>query len=356
MLNTRILVKIKKAWQLHKQRQRVTKLDISLFLRQFTTLLTAGVPLIHCCELLEKSQEKTAMRLLLYAIKRELLSGKSLFHSLRLHPLYFDEFTCQLIHVGEHTGQLDYILNRLADYREKNMRLQKQLHQALFYPCIISMTALLVCGCLFFCVIPRFAELFHGTHAKLPLLTTWIFTISAALRHYFILFLPLLAALGFLLSRHTHTLRQRLNQSAILQFFLRKMQLARFARNLAITFAAGIPIPQALKLSAPPQGELAKTVTQLSHKVHSGLQLHHAMSALPFFPLLMVQMVKVGEESGMLAEMLDKIALFYEADVDKLLTQGSQLLEPLIILILGALIGVIVIGMYLPIFKLGTTF
>jgi len=348
--------------QMCKQKQRITEFDITVFLRQLATLISAGIPLIQSCELLEKSQVKVTVRLLIYSIKRDMLTGKELFYCLRSHQSYFDELTCQLINIGEHTGKLDIMLNVVADLQEKIIAFKKRIKQALFYPCMITFTALIVTGSMLIFVIPRFAELFQETQTTLPFLTKCIFFLSKQLqKHVFLLALPVLLGIFAYcyhpLSLHMkRTLKQMLLRFPPLRLGLQKIVLARFARNLAITFAAGIPINKALKLAANASGstELHELVQKLRRHLNSGLSLHLAMESLQEFPDLMIQMIKIGEESGMLAEMLNKTADFFEADIDQFINHFSQLLEPLIMLVLGVLIGGLVIGMYLPIFKLGT--
>jgi type IV pilus assembly protein PilC len=362
---SQLLTSLKQKLYQTKQKYPITSLDITLFLRQFATLQSAGVPIIQSCEMLEKSQEKIALRLLIYSIKREILTGKNLFHSLRQHARYFDELTCQLILIGEHTGKLETMLTTIANHHEKKLAFRKKLKQALFYPCIISFTAFIVTSCLFIFVIPRFAELFHDTQATLPILTVWIFYLSSKLHQYAGFLLLAFFFLAFILfcSRQwewahvKHNLQQVATKCPLIHSCLHKIILARFARNLAITFAAGIPITEALKLTANACGNLtfAGVVTQLRSKISAGLQLNRAMEAFPDFPILMIQMVKVGEESGMLEQMLDKMADFLESEIDQFISHLSQLLEPLIMIVLGVLIGGLVIGMYLPIFNLGST-
>jgi type IV pilus assembly protein PilC len=344
------------------QNKRITLFDITVFLRQLATLMSAGVPIIQSCELLEKSQVKSSIRLLIYSIKREMLTGKALYYSLQSHHPYFDELTCQLIKMGEYTGKLDEMLRIIADQQEKNLAFKKHMYQTLFYPCVICVTAFIVTFSMFIFVIPRFADLFQDTQVSLPLLTRCIFYFSAQLQqHLFLLLLPVMAGiLAFFhpaLSSHLkHRVRQFFIRFPPIRQCLHKIFLARFARNLAMTFAAGMPINEALKLAAD-ASESAEGSTvwaeKLRRHINSGLPLHHAMETLRYFPELMIQMTKIGEESGMLVNMLHKAADFLEADINQLINHLNQLLEPLIMLGLGVLIGGLVIGMYLPIFKLG---
>lgn len=345
-----------------KQREHINAFDITLFLRQFATLVSAGIPIIQGCDILEKSQEKTALRLLIYTIKREVLSGKTLASSLSEHPVYFDALTSQLVQIGEHTGKLELMLSRIAVHQEKQLAFKKRIKQALFYPSLITFTALVVTLGLLLFVIPRFADLFHDMHEKLPALTVAIFYLSAKLQQSVWLLLPGVL-LGIVLLWRLYQrgemktrLQQGLCRLPFIKLSLRKILLARFARNLAITFAAGLSLTDGLTLTAQACGspDFALTLYALRRHLLTGKQLHHAMEALPDFPPLMIQMIKIGEESGLLQPMLDKIADFFESDTDQLIGRLNQLLEPLIMIVLGVLIGGLVIGMYLPIFKIGS--
>lgn len=344
-----------------KLNQRLNLTDKVIFLRQFATLLAAGVPLLQCCNILERSQSKIALRLLIYAIKREILLGKTLFQSLRPHT-FFDALTLQLIHLGECTGQLDKILMTLAKHQEKNLALKKQIRHALFYPAFIALTAMGMALSLLIFVVPRFADLFQDAEETLPFLTHCVFYLSSVLQHYgpFLLIFSLLFIYLIYRSLGTPSIKQILYRSIIrfpfIKTYTHKIVLAQFTRNLAITVNAGLPLIEALSLAASPchNKELIQLIATLGNNVQAGLQLHQAMAAFSYFPLLMVQMIKIGEEAGKLEPMLDKSADFFEADIAELIGHVTQLLEPLIMLVLGVLIGGLVISMYLPIFKVGS--
>jgi|SRR5579885_557654 type IV pilus assembly protein PilC len=341
----------------------VTPFDITILLRQLATLITAGIPVIKSLEIMEKGQAKLALQLLLDSIRREILTGKDLSACLRLHPQYFDDMTCQLVKVGEHTGKLDTMLGMIAKYKENNLAFIKRIRQAFFYPGMITGVAVIVTICMFMFVIPRFAELFSEAKVRLPLLTRWIFYLSDILQHAArnagILILVIIS-MALIPNRYTQLIKNRSKKIflrlPIVYPCLQKVTLARFARTLAIAFAAGIPVNDALRLTRHAAGnpEFSALIMRLHHRINSGLQLHQAMETLPGFPDLMIQMVKIGEESGMLEPMLNKMADFLESDINHMVTLLNQLLEPLIMLMLGVLIGGLVIGMYLPIFKLGS--
>lgn len=302
-----------------KQNRKITALDITIFVRQLATLISAGIPIIKSCDILEKSQLKISLRLLIFSIKREILSGKDLFYSMQLHRHYFDELTCQLIKIGEHTGKLETILLLIAENKEKNILFKKRIIQALIYPCIITITAILVTLSMLLFVIPQFATLFAETHSKLPSLTRCIFYISLTLQqHWFILFSPLLTSIFLFLpnswsNKLKNSFMLHLIKLPLIHQIVLKITLARFARMLAITFAAGMPITNALKmmLHMGHSLEFNYILVKLHSHITSGLQLHQAMEALSYFPDLMTQMVKIGEESGMLEHLLNKIASFF---------------------------------------------
>lgn len=341
-----------------------TEMDIALFCRQLSTLLNAGVSLTHACATLKYSEEKTHFRNMITSIEIQLNSGKNLTNCVKQFPTYFDSFTQQLIQLGENTGKLDHCLLRIANYKEKMLTLKKQIQQTLFYPITICIISLIVMLIMLIFIIPRFAELFHNMHHQLPFLTECVLSISQFLIHYDWIFLFIMAT--FIILIH-HSLRSAQFKSKvdrliirlpIIGILMKKNILAKIARNLATAISAGMTISDTLRLLSSCTRNLS--YTQAIHRLHydiaRGLQLHSAMQPNPLFPPVFVQMIKVGEETGMLDTMLEKIAILYEADVDHFIAYLKQLLEPLIMIILGVLIGGMVIAMYLPVFKLGTVF
>lgn len=320
----------------------------AIFFRQFATLMQAGIPIDSCCDILAKNQQKPAMSALIVAIKHDLANGHHLSDCLRRHANYFDHLTCQLIHIGEETGKLETMLLSTANYHENTLLFKKNLYQALFYPCVITATALIIFLAMLIFIIPKFSELFQDSHVPLPYLTLFIFRLSALLRTHGWLILLALTLSAFLFKNHF---------PAIYKPYSRKNNLSRFSRHLALTISAGIPIIQALSIVNVSTSEpyFRHLVLQLQRKINSGLSLYQAMSNEPLFPHLLIQLVKIGEESGQLEAMLSKFADLSEADMSAFLKKLNQLLEPLIMLVLGVLIGGLVIGMYLPVFKLGST-
>src|SRR5579862_2165502 len=324
--------------------------DICIFFRQFSTLISAGIPIIKSCDILEKSQSKIALRILIYTIKHDILAGKPLSVSLKKYPQYFDMLTCHLIQIGEHTGKLDMMLISVANYWEKNLVLKKRIKQALFYPGIIISIALIITLAMLIFIIPRFAELFQDTEIKLPILTRCIFYLSSKVQQFIYFLLGITPIVYFILSH------QKVSYQFIYSYLYKlpfikscryKITLTRFARNLAITFTAGIPIIEGLQLAVDTREntEFATLITKLRHRISSGRQLHQAMETFPAFPVLMVQMIKIGEETGMLEQMLNKMADFLESDIEQLIAYLSHILEPLIMIVLGVLIGGLVIAM-----------
>lgn len=340
----------------------ISPLDITLFFRQLATLVSSGIPISHAIHLLSQNTEHKKLLGLINLIKENIATGKGLTQSLRKFPTYFDEMTCSLIQAGEKAGKLEVILERIAQQKEKTIALKNKIKQALFYPVMITSTAILVSIVMLTCIVPRFAELFQNMHSTLPAFTRGVIAAANLLSHH-------AGALVFLLSSSALCViycqkfpRVKIASDWLLLNLpgmgasLRKIILARFARNLGTIFSAGIPITDALTMIENTMGNsfYSQAVKQMSLDIATGKQLHAAMSTDTLFPPMMLQMTQVGEESGTLETMLMKIADFYEDDIDRLIANLSKLLEPLIMMILGVLIGGLVIAMYLPIFKLGT--
>lgn len=338
--------------------------EIAAFFRQIATLLTAGIPIVQACEILSHSQTQSELLNLSHFLKSELEAGKSLSTSIEHHPHYFDKLTCHLIYIGEQTGTLDCMLARIANYKEKAQALKSQIRQAITYPIIVLCVASIIITTMLVWVIPRFAELFQDFHGKLPYLTTQVIRFSDTLRQHGWLALLLLPGMKIFHYYFQHSLNFRfyLDKNIFRLPFLgdlvQKFLLARFTRSLTILITAGITLTDALSMTININNNhwFCMMIRQLHSEVATGQRLYLTMSSKPLFPPLVVQMIKVGEESGCLDQMLEKIADFYEADIDHYARHFNQLLEPLIILVLGVLIGGLVIAMYLPIFKLGTLF
>lgn len=342
--------------------KKISTFDIALLFRQLATLLSSGIPIVQSCEILKQTQEKTNLKLLINDIKCEMEAGKNFVTGLKNFPCYFDNLTCNLIYAGEQTGTLESMLKRIAYDKEKSLKLKNQLKEALFYPAIVLSVAIIVSVIMLTLIVPRFSELFQNMHSQLPAFTQLIVQFSIFFRsNIWLGTFPLIGLFLFIfLFKKFLKFRKRIDFFVLkIPFFntiLKKIILARFMRNLAITFSAGVPITDALILIAEASGNYAYTEAIISLKTHIALgqQLHVTMQKNPLFPILSVQMIKIGEESGQLQEMLNKVAELYENDIHLLIANLSHLLEPLIMVILGVLIGGLVIALYLPIFKLGT--
>lgn len=353
-----------KYWQQQRKfKQQITAKDIVCFLRQFAVLLTAGVPILQACSILEKSQVKIALRLLVYHLQRELQAGRQLAYCMQQYPLYFNELICQLVQLGEQTGKLESVLIHIANNEENKLLLRQHIKQTLFYPSIILITALLLLVCMLLFVIPRFAELFEDVRDKLPLLTRAIFTLSIQLKNNCWLFIAMCILLYFALrmSKKINTTKHLVDTAfthlPILREYLQKIRLAHFIRNMSIACSASVPILQALQLANPSKtyAPFNTALAAVNLSIRAGESMHQAMGRHTLFPSFVIQMIKIGEQTGMLDTMLAKTADFLEADIEQLTLQLGQALEPLIMIMLGVLIGGLVISMYLPIFKLGST-
>lgn len=337
--------------------------ETAVFFHQLAILLSAGIPLLNCFDILKNDEKTPHIKHLISTIQIQIETGQTLSQCLRVHSQSFEHFTCQLIEFGEYTGTVDDILMQIAKYYEKSLALKSKIKNALFYPCITLCIAFLICIVLLVIVIPRFAELFQTIHCPLPLLTRILLSISHEMSHaqfWFYLFLgiSMMAIQIYSLPNHrVSNLRDfLLLQVPFLSAFIKKDIMSKFAYYLFIAFNAGIPIPEALTLIAKSLKNTlySHAVSQLTVHIMNGQQLYQSMHNVNVFSTFMINMVKIGEESGQLAVLLEKISMIYEEECHRILTQFTVLLEPLILIILGFLIGGIIVAMYLPIFQLGT--
>ncbi len=342
--------------------KKIPALVLILFFRQLATLISAGVPIIQALDILRHGQSNKILRYLLMIIKQDLEAGNALSACLSKFPRYFDVLTCHLIQIGEQSGTMVIMLNRIASHKEKLLSMQNKLKQVLFYPAIVMLVAMTVTIIMLTMVVPRFAELFQTMHHTLPAFTLTIIHLSEWVCHYYWLMLfPVTAIVPLIYYFHHSALLRNKIERLILQLpyvgpIYTKIILSRFCRTLATTFSAGVPISDCLHSIAYATGShfYAQIVLKLRVQITKGQQLHQAMQKHPVFPHLLIEMVKVGEESGTLEKMLEKMATIYESDLEHGMAMCGHLLEPLIMVILGVLIGGLVIAMYLPIFKLGT--
>ena len=337
--------------------------DIAVFSRQLATMLAAGIPLVQAFEIVGAGHEKPTMQKLILDVKADVEGGTSLHEALGKHPLYFDDLFVNLVEAGEQAGALESLLDKIATYKEKTEALKKKVKKALFYPAAVLVVAVIVTVVLLVFVIPQFEALYKGFGADLPAFTQFVIHVSQIVQHDG-LFIG--AVIGgtvwafFYFKKRSRAMREFLDR-LILKFpiigpILNKAAIARYARTLSTMFAAGVPLVEALESVAGATGNIVyeNAVNKMRDEVSTGQRLQRAMENTGLFPNMVNQMIAVGEESGSLDEMSGKVATFYEAEVDNAVDAMSSLLEPLIMLILGVLVGGLVIAMYLPIFKLAS--
>lgn len=344
--------------------RRIEIACIAMFFRQFATLYRAGITLTTCGEILEKNQTHPRLSLIIHAITCHLRAGHTLQESLMQHKPIFDELTCHLVHIGEETGTLDQALARLANHHEHQSQLKQQWQQALFYPGIVLIVACFMTLALLIFIIPKFAVLLAAHIEKLPLITRYLFAFADFLHaHLLSLGLGISLMIVAILYAHTRGYLQTVpariwSGLPLIRHFIRVKEQAYFARYLALCLAAGLPLTTGLRLIIHHHQRQNSTTNlyMLLASVHAGMPLHHAMAKHPLFTPLMIQMSKIGEEAGMLDHMLDKCADILDMQLAQMLARGLQLLEPLIMLGLGALIGGLLIAIYLPLFNLGNAF
>jgi len=353
---------IRRQSTLFQRRAKITPGDIAVFSRQLATMLQAGIPLVQGFDIVATGHENPAMQKLLSAIKVDLESGTTLAEALAKHPIYFDDLFVNLVNSGEQSGALETLLDKIATYKEKTEAIKKKIKKALTYPAAVLVVAIIVTAVLLVFVIPQFDDLFKGFGADLPAFTQMVVNLSEFVRTQgWVIIIGLFAASSAFMyfkkrsRRFNEFLDRALLKTPIIGEIVRKASIARFTRTLSTMFAAGVPLVEALESVAGATGNIVyeKGTYEIRTEVATGQRLQRAMEATELFPNMVVQMVAVGEESGSLDEMCAKVAEFYEADVDDAVDNMSSLIEPLIMAILGILVGGLVIAMYLPIFKLG---
>ncbi len=360
---TRIRKKSKSLFTSRKRNIKFT--EVMLFSRHLATMVTAGLPLVQALDTVGRGHENPSMQTLIMTIKADIEGGHTFSDALKQHPKQFDDLFCNLISAGEVSGTLDVMLKQIATYQEKSNSLKKKVKKAMYYPITILLVAVVVTGVLLVFVVPQFEELFSSFGASLPAFTQMVLSLSRFLQSYWFAVFGGIVALVFIFKK----LKQRsprfvawLDASVLkmgaIGALVRKVISARITRTLSITIAAGIPIIDALKAVSDTAGNTVyrDACLQIRENVGTGQTLHIAMESTQLFSNMVTQMVAVGEESGSLEDMLEKVADYYEEDVDNAVATLSTLLEPIILLILGVLIGGFVVAMYLPIFKLGSVF
>ncbi len=340
----------------------ITPSDIAVITRQIATMLGAGVPLVQTIEMIGKGHNNGKVRVLLADITTKLSSGIPLSDCLRDHPLYFDDLYCDLVASGEQSGALETIYGRIATYKEKAEALKSKIKKAMTYPIAVLVIAFIVTSILLIFVVPVFQEIFSSFGAELPGFTLFVIGISEFMQAYWYFGLAGLY-LAFFLFKRAHRSSQKLRDNVdknilklpVIGDLLEKAAVARYARTLSTTFAAGVPLIDALDSAAGASGNAVfrDAILEVRAEVSSGMQMNLAMRNCKIFPDMVIQMVAIGEESGAVDDMLSKVANVYEQQVDDAVDGLTALLEPMIMAVLGVVIGGLIIAMYLPIFEIG---
>ncbi|BAP13481.1 MAG: type II secretion system protein F [Alcanivorax borkumensis] len=343
-------------------KKKVTPMDIAIFTRQMATMMKAGVPLVQAFEIVADGLDNPAMKVVVMKLKTEVEGGNNFAGALRMHPLLFDDLYCSLVDAGEQSGALETMLDRVALYKEKSEALKQKIKKALKYPIAVICVAVIVTAILLIKVVPTFKELFEGFGAELPAFTQFVINLSEGLQSNFLIII--LSLIGFSIAFNEARKRSEGCRNWIDRTLLKlpiigditfKATIARYARTLSTTFAAGVPLIDALDACAGATGNVIyrKAVLQIKEDVSTGQQLQFAMRSTGVFPSMALQMTAIGEESGALDAMLEKVAIYYEDEVDNAVDGLTSMMEPLIMSVLGVLIGGLIIAMYLPIFQMG---
>ncbi|WP_109513924.1 type II secretion system F family protein [Pseudomonas ovata] len=352
----------KKAVSIFSRGQKIKPLDIAFFSRQMATMMKAGVPLLQSFDIISEGAEKPAMRSLVNGLKQEVAAGNSFATALRGKPEYFDDLFCNLVDAGEQAGALESLLDRVATYKEKTEALKAKIKKAMTYPIAVMIVAVVVSLILLIKVVPQFQTVFAGFGAELPAFTLMVIGLSEIVQQWWLAILGAGFAGAFLFKRSYRqsqkfrdTVDRFLLKVPLVGPLIFKSSVARYARTLATTFAAGVPLVEALDSVAGATGNVVfkNAVHKVKQDVATGMQLNFSMRSTGVFPTLAIQMTAIGEESGALDTMLDKVATYYEDEVDNMVSSLTTLMEPMIMAVLGVIVGGLVIAMYLPIFKLG---
>ncbi len=355
-------IKVTKIKKTNQSGGKVTDKDITLFTRQLATMMKSGVPLLQAFDIVGKGHSNRALSKLLVDIKTDVETGSNLADAFRKYPLYFDQLFCNLVGAGEAAGILDTLLDRLATYKEKIQAIKGKIKSALFYPISIIVVAFVITAVLMIFVIPSFKDLFDNFGADLPAPTLFVMTLSDFFVDYWWAIFGFVGGgvYGFLHIWKRSIAVQKVMDKLVLRLpifgdVIRKATIARWSRTLSTMFAAGVPLVEALDSVAGAAGNYVyyEATKQVQVDVSTGNALTSSMASTELFPNMVLQMVAIGEEAGSLDSMLNKIADFFEAEVDDAVEALSSLMEPMIMVVLGTLIGGMVVAMYLPIFKMG---
>lgn len=356
-----MVTKVKK--KVYRSGRKITDKDLTMFTRQLATMMKAGVPLLQSFDIVGKGHSNPSMAKLIQDLRNDVETGTSLNRAFRKFPLYFDPLFCNLVGAGEQAGILEDLLTRLAIYKEKTLALKSKIKSALTYPIAIMAVAFIVTAVIMIWVVPAFKQVFSSFGADLPTPTVVVMAISDFfVEYWYLIFGSIGAGLYFFFQAWRRSLKMQqvmdrlLLRLPIFGSVIRKATIARWTRTLATMFAAGVPLVEALDSVGGASGNAVylEATRKIQTEVSTGTSLTTSMQNADVFPNLVIQMVQIGEESGSLDAMLGKVADFFEAEVDEAVSALSSLMEPLIMVILGVLIGGLVIAMYMPIFKLGS--
>ena len=340
----------------------VKPVDIAFFTRQMATMMRSGVPLLQGLEITAGGIEKQKLKDIVYEIKNDVNSGTDFSTSLTRHPEHFDDLYCNLVNAGEQSGALDAMLDRIATYKEKLESLKAKIKKALTYPTAVIVVGIIVSAILLVKVVPQFEDVFKSFGAELPAFTQFVINLSEIAQEWWWVVLIAIGVFGFAFQKarqKSAKFRDGVDKTVlkipVIGQILHNASIARFARTLSTTFAAGVPLVNALDSAAGASGNALyrDAILQIKNGVSTGQSLQNAVTMTGIFPNMTVQMIAIGEEAGSLEMMLEKIADFYEEQVDNAVDNLSSLLEPLIMVVLGVLVGGLVVAMYLPIFQLG---
>lgn len=345
--------------------KKITSKEVTLFTRQLSTMLKAGVPLVQSLNIVAEGAENAAMQRMIVSIRNEVSDGNMLSMGFRKHAKHFDKLICNLVEAGERSGALEVMLERVALYKEKTERLKAKIKKALYYPASVMTIGLVVMLILLLKVVPQFESMFKGFNAELPMITQLVIDASVLVQTYWLVIFgvlligPILVINGV---KKSEAFAYKVDALAlklpIVGDIIKKSAIARFSRTLATSFSAGVPLVESLTSSAGATGNRVYTraIFVARDNISTGQQLNFALKTTHLFPSMVTQMVAIGEESGSLDMMLSKVAEFYEEEVDDAVDNMTTLMEPLVISILGVMVGGLVVAMYLPIFQMGSLF
>ena len=352
----------KKPVSLFSSGKKIKPLDIAFFTRQMSTMMKAGVPLLQSFDIIIDGAENPNMRKLIEELRDDVAAGNSFATALKRRPVYFDELYCNLVSAGEQSGALETLLARVATYKEKTEALKSKIKKAMTYPIAVMIVAFIVTGILLIKVVPQFQQVFASFGAELPVFTQMVVGLSEFVQKWWLGIIGVIVVCVYAfkhLNKTSEAFRNRKDRTLlkvpIVGQLIYKSSVARFARTLATTFAAGVPLVEALDSVAGATGNVVfrNAVNKVKNDVATGVQLNFSMRSTGVFPSLAIQMTAIGEESGALDTMLDKVATYYEDEVDNMVNSMTSLMEPIIMAFLGIVVGGLVLAMYLPIFQLG---